>query len=248
MLLAVFIYWGWDTATSVNEECEEPNKVPGLAGILATVVLVLIYVLVAYAAQAAKGPNFLADPNNSGDVFAATGAVVFGTNGIGWWALKLLLLAVLSSSAASCQTTILPAARTALSMAMHRAAPPKFGEVHPEYLTPAWSSWLFGLISCAWFAVLTIDHPVLRRQRARLVDHRRRPDDLLLLRPVRHRLRHLLPPLPVQEPEELRLRRPAPAHRRPDPGLPVRALAHGHVPRRLHRPAGQRGWASTRSW
>ena len=34
MIVAVFIYWGWDTATSVNEECEEPNKVPGLAGIL----------------------------------------------------------------------------------------------------------------------------------------------------------------------------------------------------------------------
>jgi amino acid transporter len=156
MLLAVFIYWGWDTATSVNEECEEPNQVPGVAGILATVVLVLIYVLVTFAAQAAKGPNFLADPANSGDVFAATGAIVFGTTGIGWWALKLLLLAVLSSSAASCQTTILPAARTALSMAMHRAAPAKFGEVSPRYLTPAWSSMLFGIISCVWFAVLTI--------------------------------------------------------------------------------------------
>ena len=100
-------------------------------------------------------------------MFHATGQVVFGTNGIGWLALKLLLLAVLSSSAASCQTTILPAARTALSMAMHRAAPPKFGEVNPKYLTPAWSSWLFGIISCVWFAVLTIISRVLRRRRAR---------------------------------------------------------------------------------
>ncbi len=41
-------------------------------------------------------------------------------------------------------------------MAMHRAAPPKFGEVSPKYLTPAWSSWLFGIISCAWFALLTV--------------------------------------------------------------------------------------------
>ena len=102
--------------------------------------------MVSFAAQAVKGPDFLA--NNSDDVFSATGQVVFGNNGIGWFALKLLLLAVLSSSAASCQTTILPAARTALSMAMHRAAPPKFGEVNPKYLTPAWSSWLFGIISC----------------------------------------------------------------------------------------------------
>ena len=25
LLAAVFIYWGWDTATSVNEECEDSN-------------------------------------------------------------------------------------------------------------------------------------------------------------------------------------------------------------------------------
>ncbi len=61
MIAAVFIYWGWDTATSVNEECEEPDKVPGVAGIWATVVLVLIYVVVSFAAQAVKGPGFLAE-------------------------------------------------------------------------------------------------------------------------------------------------------------------------------------------
>jgi amino acid transporter len=154
MIAAVFIYWGWDTATSVNEECEDPSKVPGKAGLIATVVLVLIYVLVAFAAQAVKGPDFLT--NNSDDVFKATGQVIFSTHGFGAVALKLLFLAVLSSSAASCQTTILPAARTALSMAMHRAAPPKFGEVDSKRLTPAWSSWLFGIISCVWFATLTI--------------------------------------------------------------------------------------------
>ena len=35
----------------------------------------------------------------------------------------------------------------------------------------------------------------------------------------------------------------APAHRWPHAGLPVRALAHGHEPRRLHRSARSRGWA-----
>ena len=28
LLAAVFIYWGWDTATSVNEECENANTTP----------------------------------------------------------------------------------------------------------------------------------------------------------------------------------------------------------------------------
>ena len=58
---------------------------------------------------------------------------------------KLLIIAILTSSAASCQTTILPAARTALSMAIHRAFPPKFGEVDSRHLTPAFSTWFFGI-------------------------------------------------------------------------------------------------------
>ena len=29
MLLAIFIYWGWDTAVTVNEETEDPGEAPG---------------------------------------------------------------------------------------------------------------------------------------------------------------------------------------------------------------------------
>ena len=32
-LIAVFIYWGWDTAVSVNEETADPTKTPGRAAI-----------------------------------------------------------------------------------------------------------------------------------------------------------------------------------------------------------------------
>ena len=55
LLAAVFIYWGWDTATSVNEECEDANTTPGVAGVLSTIILVLIFVIVAIAAQSVKG-------------------------------------------------------------------------------------------------------------------------------------------------------------------------------------------------
>ena len=154
ILLAVFLYWGWDTAVSVNEECEDSNRTPGLAAVLSTFILVAVYVMLAAAAQAVKGPDFLSA--HTDDVFSATGKVVFGTSGLGTFMVKLLIIAVLSSAAASCQTTILPAARTALSMAIHRAFPPKFGEVHPRHLTPAFSTWFFGIVSSLWYAGLVI--------------------------------------------------------------------------------------------
>ncbi len=97
---------------------------------ISTFILVGIFVLVAFAAQAVKGADYLT--NHSDDVLSATGHLVFGSSGFGDIAVKLLIIAVLSSSAASCQTTILPAARTSLSMAMHRAFPPKLGEVDTQ--------------------------------------------------------------------------------------------------------------------
>jgi amino acid transporter len=153
-LAAVFIYWGWDTAASVNEECEGANTTPGLASVLSTFILVAIFVVFAFAAQAVRGPDFLS--NHSDDVLKASGSLVFGSSGLGKLSLKLLIIAVLTSSAASCQTTILPAARTALSMAIHRAFPPKLGEVDPRHLTPAFSTWLFGIGSCVWLTLLVL--------------------------------------------------------------------------------------------
>ena len=56
---------------------------------------------------------------------------------------------VLSSAAASTQTTILPTARTTLSMATYRAIPRVFAKMHPRYLTPTVSTLVMGGISIA---------------------------------------------------------------------------------------------------
>ena len=122
LLLAIFIYWGWDSGVSVNEETENPSEAPGKAALVSTVVLVLIYVLVTTAAQAFGGlHNLTANPD---DVFSPLGHGVFGS-GID----KFLTLAILFSASSSTQTTILPTARTTLSMGRAGAIPKKFGEV-----------------------------------------------------------------------------------------------------------------------
>ncbi len=54
---------------------------------------------------------------------------------------------VLSSAAASTQTTILPTARTTLSMAVYKAIPPQFAKIHRKYLTPTVSTIVMGAIS-----------------------------------------------------------------------------------------------------
>jgi len=159
LLLAVFIYWGWDTAVSINEETKDSARTPGRAAVLSTVLLLVTYALVTISAQAFAGVgdkgSGLANPDNSGDVLSGLGSSVFGTAGFGWFLSKLLILMVLTSASASTQTTIMPTARTSLSMATHRAIPRAFARVHPRFLTPTWSTVGMGIVSIAFYAALT---------------------------------------------------------------------------------------------
>ncbi len=149
VLLALFIYWGWDTAVSVNEETSNKSIVPGIAAILSTVALVFIYVLATTAAQAFHGPAFLG--NNSADVLSPLGNAVLGS-GLD----KLLIAVVLTSATASTLTTILPGARTTLSMASHRAIPSVWAKVNPRFQTPVWGTIIYGIASIVWYVGLTL--------------------------------------------------------------------------------------------
>jgi amino acid transporter len=152
VLLGIFIYWGWDSGVAVNEESENSSEGPGKAAVVSTVLLLGIYLVVSAAAQAYGGTKLLTD--NSNDVLSVLGKGVFGTP----WN-KLLILAVLTSSAASTQTTILPTARTTLSMARQRAIPKVFGHIHPRFLTPDVSTIAMGGLSIAWTALVIALNP-----------------------------------------------------------------------------------------
>jgi amino acid transporter len=151
VLIGIFIYWGWDSLVTVNEETEDSDTVPGKAAVTATVLLLGIYVIVSTAAVAFGGPDRLAN-DESGDVLGLLANDVFGSSLLG----KLVIIAVLSSAAASTQTTILPTARTALSMARAKAFPAGLGRIHREYLTPHVATLWMGGLSIAWYVGLTI--------------------------------------------------------------------------------------------
>ena len=138
--LMLFIYWGWDTAVSVNEETKDSQTTPGRAAVLSTIVLLATYALVvlstqSYAGIGTKGVG-LENPNNTGDVLSVLGTSIFGTSGFANVLTHLLILMVLSSAAASTQTTILPTARTTLSMAVYKAIPGVFAKIHKKIPDP----------------------------------------------------------------------------------------------------------------
>ena len=147
VLLGVFIYWGWDSGVCVNEESRDSANGPGRAAVMSTILLVLIYVVVATAAQAYAGTTFL--KHHGDDVLSALGGPVLGSP-----LDKILIIAVLTSASASTQTTILPTARTTLSMARFGSIPKIFGRIHPRYLTPDVSTLVMGAVSLIWTLVI----------------------------------------------------------------------------------------------
>jgi amino acid transporter len=158
MLLMVFVYWGWDTTVSVNEETADSGRIPGTAGVLSTVILLGTYFMVILSVQLFAGFGSsgigLSNTANQNDVLSPLGSAIFGTGALGTVLARLLILMVMSSSAATAMTTILPNARTTLSMAFHKALPPIFGKVHPRYLTPTFSTTSFAVISAVMYLAI----------------------------------------------------------------------------------------------
>jgi amino acid transporter len=149
LLLGVFLFWGWDSGVSVNEETEDPGSAPGRAALVSTLVLIGIFLLVTTAAQAYAGPKYLA--NNADDIFAGgLSRAVLGPLHF------LLIIAVLTSATAATQTTILPAARSALSMARRGAIPARFGSIHERNLVPGYATIAAGVLSVIWFVIIVL--------------------------------------------------------------------------------------------
>jgi len=64
----LFIYWGWDTAVSCNEETADAETVPGKAAVISTFVLLATYALVILSIESFAGIGStgigLGNPNN----------------------------------------------------------------------------------------------------------------------------------------------------------------------------------------
>jgi len=154
ILLALFIYWGWDTCLALNEETRDPKRIPGRAALLTTVILLVTYVGVAVAAMAYAGLGAeglgLGSESNADDVFFALKDAVLGP-----WAW-LLVLAVMISAVSSTQTTILPTARGTLAMGVYGALPKRFASVHPRFQTPGFSTVLMGVVATVFFVGMSL--------------------------------------------------------------------------------------------
>jgi amino acid transporter len=147
VLLAVFIYWGWESALNLSEETTDSARAPGVAGLTSTVILLATYVLVGITVLSVGGTHEVAKFSNNPGILGAIADDVLGPLAF------VVTLAIITSGLASAQTTIIPSSRTSLSMGHAGALPGAFATVHPRFKTPAVSTIVVGVIATAWYVV-----------------------------------------------------------------------------------------------
>ncbi|WP_127481285.1 APC family permease [Nocardioides pantholopis] len=148
-LVAVFLYWGWDSSFSVNEESHDPAGTPVRAALAAMAVLVVLYAGFAWAVTSYAGVDRLVAVGED-DVLA-----VFATSLMGSAGGTVLAGAVLVSALASAQTTILPSARSMFSMSRRGDLPPALSRVS-SHGSPAVATWVFTALAAFVYAVLVL--------------------------------------------------------------------------------------------
>lgn len=152
--LSIFIFWGWDVVLTMNEETKDPTKTPGRAAMVTVVVVVSLYLLLSIGlimfAGVGDGPLGLANEDISANVFFALSDPILGPLAF------LVSLAVLSSSAASLQSTAVGPARTLLAMGYYDALPKKFAQVSPRFFTPGFATIVSAVVASVFYAVMRL--------------------------------------------------------------------------------------------
>lgn len=152
--LSLFIFWGWDVILTMNEETKGSRSTPGKAATLAVILVVVLYLLLAVSMISFAGVGEtgygLQNPEIQENAFFFLAGPILGPLAI------IVSIAVLSSSAASLQSTFVGPARTLLAMGHYGALPARFGKVHPRFFTPGFATVVSAIAASAFYAIMRV--------------------------------------------------------------------------------------------
>ena len=134
ILIACFMYSGWDAAVYVNEESADRVNSPGHAAIASVLILALFYVVCVLGLQAALTPEEL--EQHAGDALALIGGRLLPGP---WGAITSLV--VLTGTLATLQAAVISAARVGFAMSRDRVMPAVLRRVNPDTGNP-WAATL----------------------------------------------------------------------------------------------------------
>jgi amino acid transporter len=136
ILIAVYMFSGWDTSVYVNEETQRSRVNPGRAVLISVATLTFMYAFFTFAFQGAVPKKDLL-ANGSDALFY----IVKQVAGSPWD--KVMIVAVLLSIVGATQTALVAGSRIAFAMGGDGTLPRSLGRAHPVHKTPAVATLLF---------------------------------------------------------------------------------------------------------
>ena len=142
-LIAAFYFWGWDVTANLNEETEGRGRRAGLGGLVGVLFVFLLFEIYTILSNMLLTPEQIEEDalGNLGEV------IVPGAGG------KLLIIAVMLSTIATLETTLIQVSRSLFAMGRDNTVPSAFGRVHPTRQTPVFATGVVAVVSLVLFVV-----------------------------------------------------------------------------------------------
>ncbi|MEU6877468.1 APC family permease [Streptomyces sp. NPDC046712] len=128
-LIAAFYYWGWDVTSNLSEETRDSRRTAGLAALVGVGVVFLLFEAFTVAVNVLLSAGQI--ESAGANVLAVLGQEIWP--GVGG---KLLIAAVLLSTVATLETTLIQVTRSLFAMGRDRTMPAALGTVHRRWNTP----------------------------------------------------------------------------------------------------------------
>ncbi|MEU6067002.1 APC family permease [Streptomyces sp. NPDC047082] len=128
-LIAAFYYWGWDVTSNLSEETPNSRRTTGLAGLIGVGVVFLLFEVFTIAVNVLLSSKQIEE--NDANVLAVLGEEVWPG-----WGGRLLIVAVMLSTIATLETTLIQVTRSLFAMGRDRTMPSALGRVHRTWNTP----------------------------------------------------------------------------------------------------------------
>jgi amino acid transporter len=143
-LVAAFYFWGWDVTANLSEETHDSEKNSGAGGLIGVVGVFALFEVFTIAINMMFHAGHI---QNSADLLNDMGNLVASG-----WGGKLLVLAVVLSTVATLETTLIQVTRTLFAMGRDHTLPKAFGVTHKKWQTP----WLAVVVIAAISLVLFV--------------------------------------------------------------------------------------------
>jgi amino acid transporter len=143
-LVAAFYYWGWDVSSNLGEETAASEKNSGAGGVASVIICLVLFELFTIVMNMDLSQQAIT--NGNVNPLQALGQLVGNSVGA-----KLMIIALMLSTIATLETTIIQVTRTLFSMARAQTLPGRFGRVHRKWRTPVFATVVVCAVSLTTF-------------------------------------------------------------------------------------------------